>query len=262
MAKQTILSKDGTTIAYDTVGKGPVVIQVLGALNSRKTGAKLAKVLAPHFTVISYDRRGRGDSTDTPPYAPEREVEDLAAIIEAVGESVYLYGHSSGAAIVLDAAMKLPKQIKKIAIYEVPYALGSDEQKAAKEYNRQLKKLLAAENNGDAVALFLGYIGVSEKQIGALKHLPMWKGLVAMAPTLAYDSDVLGEGHALPSTARLAGIRMPAIVMAGGASPAFMRDVAESLSKAIPHARYLTLEGQIHGVKPTILTPALVEFFQ
>lgn len=261
MAKQIVLSKDGTKIAYDKTGHGPVVIIVLGALNSRKSGAKLAKLLAPHFTVISYDRRGRGDSTDTTPYSPEREVEDLAALLNEVGEPVYLYGHSSGAAIALETAMKLHKQVKKLAIYEAPYALDTDAQKAAKEYNKQIKKIIAAGQSADAVALFLQYIGVSEKQVAALKKMPMWKGLVTMAPTLAYDSDVLGEGHALPSK-QLAEITTPTLVMDGGKSPAFMRSVAESLSNAISKAQYLTLDGQTHGVKPAILAPVLLEFFR
>lgn len=260
MAKQTIVSKDGTVIAYDKVGHGPVVILVLGALNKRKSGAKLAKLLASRFTVICYDRRGRGDSTDILPYSPEREIEDLASLINEVGEPVCLYGHSSGAAIALETVIKLPKQVKKIAVYEAPYALDIDAIKAAKEYNGQLKKLIAAGHNGDAVALFLGYIGVSDKQIAALKKLPMWKGLVAMAHTLAYDSDVLGEDHSLPTT-HLSGITTPTLVMDGSASPAFMRSVAESLSKAIPKAQYRTLDRQTHGVKPAVVAPVLVEFF-
>src|SRR6185369_176370 len=171
----TIISKDGTKIAYDKVGQGPAVVVVLGALNSRKSGANLAKLLAPHFTVVNYDRRGRGKSTNTLPYAPEREVEDLLAIIDELGEPVNLYGHSSGAAIVLRAAGQQPKQVKKLAIYEAPYTLTDDQIKAAKAYTEQLEKLLASGHDGDAVALFIGHVGVSEKQIAALKRLPMWK---------------------------------------------------------------------------------------
>ena len=219
---QIVTSKDGTKIAYDKVGNGPVVILVLGALNSRKSGAKLAKLLASRFTVISYDRRGRGDSTDTAPYAPQREVEDIAALINEVGEPVYLYGHSSGAAIVLEAAIKLRKQIKKLAIYEAPYTLDGDAGEAAKEYDRQLKKLLVSGRKGDAVALFVRNVGVSDKQIQAMKRMPMWRGLEALAPTLAYDSDVLGEGHSLP-TALLAGITTPTLVMHGGKGAPSMR---------------------------------------
>ena len=253
-------SKDGTKIAYDIVGHGPVVILVLGALNSRKSGAELAKLLASRFTVISYDRRGRGDSTDTAPYAPQREVEDVAALIDEVGGPVYLYGHSSGAAIALEAAIKMRKKVRKLAIYEAPYALGGDARKAANEYDRLLKKLLASGRNGDAVALFVRVAGVSEKQIQAMRRLPMWRGLEAMAPTLAYESYVLGEAHSLP-TALLASITTPTLVMHGGAGAPSMRDVAQAISEAIPNAQLRMLAGQTHGVRPKALAPVLAEFF-
>jgi pimeloyl-ACP methyl ester carboxylesterase len=256
----TVTSKDGTKIAYDKVGNGPVVALVLGALNSRKSGAKLAKLLASHFTVISYDRRGRGDSTDTPPYAPQREVEDVKALIEKTGEPVFLYGHSSGAALAIEATNKLNKQVRKLAIYEVPYALDSDASKAAKEYNSLLKKLLASGRNGDAVALFVRSVGVSDKQVQAMKRMAMWRGLERLAPTLAYDSDILGEGHSLP-TALLAGITTPTLVMHGGAGTPAMRDTAQAISEAIPKAQLRTLAGQTHGVRPKVLAPVLAEFF-
>jgi len=258
--KATVTSKDGTKIAYDKVGHGPVVILVLGALNTRKSGTKLAKLLASRFTVISYDRRGRGDSTDNKPYAPRREVEDIEALIDQVGEPVYLYGHSSGAAIVLETAIESDKKVKKLAIYEAPYAMDDNASKAAKEYDRKLKKLIASGRNGDAVALFMRIAGVSDKQIQAMRRLPMWRGLETISPTLAYESDLLGEGHILP-VARLVGVTNSTLVMHGAASPAFMHDVAESLSKAIPKAQHRTLEGQTHGVKPDVLAPVLVEFF-
>jgi pimeloyl-ACP methyl ester carboxylesterase len=256
----TVTSKDGTRIAYDKVGRGRVVILVLGALNSRKSGAKLAKLLAPRFTVITYDRRGRGDSTDTVPYSPQREVEDIEALIDEVGGPVYLYGHSSGAAIALEAAFRLRRRVRKLAIYEAPYALDVDARKAAKEYNGLLKKLLASKRNGDAVALFIRAVGVSEKQIQALRRMPMWRGLEAMAPTLAHDSEVLGEGHSLP-TALLAGVTTPTIVMHGGAGAPSMRDAAQAITEAIPNAQLRTLAGQTHGVKPKVLAPVLEEFF-
>ncbi len=171
----TVISKDGTRIAYDRVGHGPVVMLVLGALNSRKSGVRLAKLLASRFTVISYDRRGRGDNTDTASYAPQREVEDVAAIIDEVGGPVYLYGHSSGAAIALQAAIKLHKQVRKLAVYEAPYSLDGEARRAANEYYALLKKLLASGRNGDAVALFIRFVGVSDKQIQAIKRMPMWR---------------------------------------------------------------------------------------
>ena len=257
---QTVTSKDGTKIAYDKAGHGPVVILVLGALNSRKSGAKLAKLLASRFTVISYDRRGRGGSTDTAPYAPQREIEDLSALIDEVGGPVYLYGHSSGSAIVLNAAIKLRKHIKKLAIYEAPYSLDKDAIKASKAYDRQLKKVLASGRKGDAVALFVRNVGVSDKQIQAMKRMPMWRGLEALAPTLAYDSDVLGEGHSLP-TDLLAGITIPTLVMHGGKGAPSMRDAAQAISEAVPKAQLRTLAGQTHGVSPVVLAPVLAEFF-
>src|SRR6266581_2598472 len=198
--KQFVTSRDGTRIAYETTGHGAAVLIVLGALNARKSGTKLAKLLTSKFTAVSYDRRGRGDSSDSAPYSPEREVEDIAALIEAVGEPVCLYGHSSGAALTISAAVKLRKQVSKLAIYEAPYALDSTARKAASEYYVALKKALSAGHNGDAVALFVGSVGVSDKQIQAMRKMPMWKGLEKLAPTLRYDSEVLGEGHALPAT--------------------------------------------------------------
>jgi pimeloyl-ACP methyl ester carboxylesterase len=256
----TTTSKDDTRIAYDRIGHGDVVILVLGALNSRKSGAKLAKLLAPRFTAISYDRRGRGDSTDTAPYSPQREIEDVAALIDAVGGPVCLYGHSSGAAIALRATFKLRKQVRKLAIYEAPYTLDAAARKAAKDYDRQLNQLLASKRYGDAVALFIKAVGVSDKQVQAMKKMPMWRGLEAMAPTLAYESGVLGEGHSLPN-ALLAGIATPTLVMHGGAGAPSMRDVARAINQAIPNSKLRTLAGQKHGVSPKVLAPVLVEFF-
>lgn len=257
---ETVISKDGTKIAYDKSGQGPALILVLGALNSRKSGARLAKLLASRFTVISYDRRGRGKSTDTAPYSPEREVEDLAALIDALGEPVCLYGHSSGGALALEAALKLRKKIRKLALYEVPYTLDDTARNAASQYYRELKKLLAAGRKDDAVALFVRSVGVSDKQIQAMKRMPMWKGLEKLAPTLAYDSEVLGEGHALPD-ARLARLTVPTLVMHGGAGSPALRDAAQAVSEAIPKAKLRTLAGQTHGVSPKALAPVLEEFF-
>ena len=240
---------------------GRLLILVLGALNSRKSGASLAKLLASRFTVISYDRRGRGDSTDTAPYSPEREVEDVAALIDEAGGPACLYGHSSGAAIALMAAVKLGSQVsRRIAVYEAPYALDASARKAAKDYDRKLEKLLASKRDGDAVALFMEAVGVSDKQIQAIKKMPMWRGLVSMAPTLAYESAVLGKGHSLP-IALLAGITTPALVMNGGAGAPSMRDVAKAMSQALPNAQLRTLAGQTHGVRPKVLAPVLAEFF-
>jgi pimeloyl-ACP methyl ester carboxylesterase len=257
---EKVTSMDGTIIAYDKAGNGPALILVLGALNSRKSGTKLAKLLAARFTVITYDRRGRGNSTDTAPYSPQCEVEDISALIDGVGETIYLYGHSSGAALALEAAMKLPKKIGKLAIYEVPYTIDKDARKAVNEYYKALKMLLADGSKDDAVALFVQSVGVSDKQIQAMMRMPMWKGLVKLAPTLVYDSEVLGVGHTLPA-ARLSQITIPTLVMHGGAGAQMMRDAARAVSEAIPLAQLRTLAKQTHGVSPIVLAPVLEEFF-
>lgn len=257
---EKVTSLDGTIIAYDKTGNGPALILVLGALNSRKSGTKLAKLLAARFTVITYDRRGRGNSTDTAPYSPQCEVEDIAALIGAVEGPVYLYGHSSGAALALEAAIKLPEKIGKLAIYEVPFTIDDNARNAANEYYKTLKMLLTAGRKDDAVALFVQSVGVSDKQIQAMKRMPMWKGLVKLAPTLAYDSEVLGEGHALPA-ARLSKITIPTLVMHGGAGAPFMLDAAIKVSEVIPQAQLRSLAHQTHGVSPKVLAPVLEEFF-
>jgi pimeloyl-ACP methyl ester carboxylesterase len=258
--RQFVNSRDGTRIAYETTGDGQAALIVLGALNSRKSGTKLAKLLASKFTAVSYDRRGRGDSSDSASYSPEREVEDIAALIDAVGAPVCLYGHSSGAALAIAAAVKLRKQVTKLAIYEAPYSLDSHARKAAKEYYAALKKTLSAGHNGDAVVLFVRSVGVSDKQIQAMKQMPMWKGLEKLAPTLVYDSEVLGEGHSLPA-ALLSRVRMPTLVMYGGAGSPAMRDAAQAISEAIPKAELRTLDRQTHGVSPKVVAPVLEEFF-
>lgn len=258
---EKVVSKDGTVIAFDRIGKGPTVILSLGALNTRKSGSKLAKLLSARFTVIGFDRRGRGSSTDKAPYTPKREVEDIAALIDLVGEPVFLYGHSSGGALALEASMALRKAIRKLAVYEVPYSLDRTARQTAETYLKTLKTLLAAGRSDDAVALFIKSVGVSDKQVQALKRMPMWKGLVKLAPTLAYDSAVLGKGHALPIK-RLSTVTVPTLVMHGGAGAPSMRDVASEISETIPRAKLLTLARQTHGVSPKVLAPVLEGFFR
>jgi len=258
--RRFVTSRDGTRIAYETAGLGQAALIVLGALNSRKSGTKLAKLLASKFTAVTYDRRGRGDSADSASYSPEREVEDIAALIAAVGGPVCLYGHSSGAALAIAAALTLRKQVTKLAIYEAPYSLDSNARKAAKEYSVALTKALSAGHNGDAVALFVHSVGVSDKQIEAMKQMAMWKGLEKLAPTLVYDSEVLGKGHALPADL-LSRVRTPTLVMRGGAGSPAMRDAARAITEAIPKAELRTLARQTHGVSPKVLAPVLEEFF-
>lgn len=264
----TVTSKDGTTIAYDQWGRGPVVILVSGALQYRGFGqgmVELAELLAPYFTVIFYDRRGRGDSTDHTNRLSDalaREIEDIEAIIDEVGGSASLYGISSGGALTLEAALQLPDKVQKLAIYEVPY---NDEQTARqgwRNYTKQLGEHLAAGRSGDAVGLFMMLVGASAEDVEGIKQTPMWPMWESLAPTLAYDHIVdLGEDASVP-VERAARVRVPTLVMNGGASFPFMHATAIALANAIPNAQHRTLEGQTHEVEAGAIAPVLIEFFK
>ncbi len=258
---KTVRSSDGTTIAYDQWGEGPPLIYVGGALNDRSSGAGLAQVLAPRFTVLSYDRRGRGGSGDTAPYAVEREVEDLAALIDAAGGPAFVYGLSSGGVLALEAAAQgLP--IAKLAVYEVPFAGDEARQRRAREYHAKLTELLAADRRGDAVEAFMTMVGTPAEMIGQMRGSPMWPALEALGPSLGHDSAVMGDSQgAAPPAERLAKVAVPTLVLDGGASPAWIRESARRVAGMIPGARHRSLEGQTHDINPAVLAPVLEEFF-
>lgn len=260
---ETIRSKDGTTIAFDKEGHGPALIIVDGAMSTRSGGSKpeLARLLAQHFTVYRYDRRGRGDSGDTRPYAVEREIEDVDALIDEAGGSAFLYGHSSGGCLALDATVKLGDKVKKLAMYEAPYNDDPAAQKAWGEYLNNLTEALASGRRGDAVALFMAYVGMPAAQIEGMRQAPFWGGMEALAPTLAYDhTGIMGKDGSIPIE-RVARVRVPTLLMTGGNGAPFMLETARTLSKAIPGAKLSTLAGQTHDVQADALAPVLVEFF-
>lgn len=252
-----ITSQDGTIIAYDKKGNGPVLILVLGALNRRSQGKKLTELLSEKFTVVSYDRRGRGDSSDTLPYRTDKEVEDLEVLIDELGGSAYLYGHSSGCVLALLAAKELDSKVAGLVLYELPYNADPSAQAASEAYRKKLKQLLDEDKHGDAVALFVKSVGVTDKQIAAMERLPMWKGLTAMAPTLAYDTVELMEQYPDLDTKS---IDQKTLVMYGAKSPEFMGKTAKKLSETMPHAQLRSLDGQSHDVKADVLAPVLAEF--
>jgi pimeloyl-ACP methyl ester carboxylesterase len=260
-----VTSKDGTQIAYETKGSGPAVILVDGALCYRSFGpmTHLAELLAPHFTVYIYDRRGRGESSNPNPYAVEHEVEDIEALIQAAGGSAFIYGISSGACLALEAAIKLGDKISKLAMYEPPYNSEDAALKEWWEYRRQLSELLAAGRNGEAVVLFMQFVGNPSQAIEGMRQAPVWPMFEAVAPTLAYDAAVMGEDR-LPPFRRAAYIKAPALVMDGGGNletMPFMHKSATALARAIRHGEQRTLEGQTHDVNLEVLAPVLVEFF-
>ncbi|MBB6730395.1 alpha/beta fold hydrolase [Cohnella zeiphila] len=259
-----VTSKDGTRIVYDRKGTGEPVILVDGAMCRGTAGPMqpLAALLAERFDVIAYDRRGRGESGDTPPYAVEREIEDIAALIEAAGGSAHVYGMSSGAVLAIRAAAVLGGQIRRLALYEPPTTTrdGDDVARhAAADYARELNALLAEGRRGDAVALFMRKVGVPADAIAGMRHAPMWPGMEVIAPTLAYDDAVMGDGSVPKEAARA--IRVPSLVADGGSSPPFLREAADAVASALPFAHRLTLEGQTHDVAADALAPALAAFF-
>lgn len=263
---KNVQSADGTLIAFDQFGKGPALILVGGALEQRAMDSDTAQLaahplLAQHFTVFHYDRRGRGESTDTQPYAVEREIEDIEALINEAGGSAFVSGISSGAALALEAVIKLGGKVKKLALYEPPYNSDEVARQAWKKFRKQLAEALAADRRGDAVGLFLMLLGMPAEQLDGMRQNPMWSMWEAVAPTLAYDAAALGEDASVP-TKRAAGIAAPTLITDGGASDySFMHITAMALANALPHAKHCTLEGQGHVVEAEALAPVLVEFF-
>lgn len=260
---ETTRSSDGTAIAFDRAGAGPALIFVGGGLSSRLAAGPLAALLAPHFSVFSYDRRGRSNSGDTPPYAVKREEEDLAAIIAAAGGSAGVYGHSSGAVLTLEAAAR-GLAMTRLALYEPPLIVDHSRPLPPPDIMAQLNTLLAAGRRGDAVELFLTRAVLMPAAVVAqMQNTPAWPAMQALAHTIPYDMAITagyqsGEPAAL---AHWASVTMPALVLDGGASPAWARHAVELLAKTMPHAQQRTLADQTHGADPRVLAPVLEEFF-
>ncbi|MDB5179337.1 MAG: alpha/beta hydrolase [Patescibacteria group bacterium] len=251
-------SKDGTKITYIQEGNGPVLVLVGGALQhkSDQLMAGLAPLLAKEFTVVSYDRRGRGESTDTQPYAVEREIEDLEAVIKEVGGAAFVFGMSSGGSLVLLAASKVPS-IKKIATYEAPFVSEQEVGSNAAEYITGLKEAVAAGQHGKAVKLFMKRIGMPAPMVAIMSLTPMWPKLKALAPTLVYDALIVGDGS-VPK--QLSSVTAPVMLITGTSDQ--MKNAAKAALGVLPNAARQVLEGQSHNIKPAALAPALSKFFK
>ena len=253
-----VTSSDGTTIAFDRLGEGPPVILVCGGSTDRSANAPLATLLARHFTVLNYDRRGRGDSGDTAPYAVEREVEDLEALINEAGGAAFVYGTSSGAALALEAAASgLP--ITKLALWEPPFFLEGRPRPPA-DTATTFTELVSAGRRGDAVEFFMRQVvGLPPEFVVGARNAPFWASQEALAHTLSYDATIMGD-YSLPAE-RAAAVNIPTLVIDGGASLGFMGESADALTAALPDGRRRTLDGQEHNVDPEALAPVLEEFF-
>ncbi|KAA1422182.1 alpha/beta hydrolase [Mumia zhuanghuii] len=263
--RSVVTSDDGTRIAVTRRGAGPPVVLVDGALASSRTDPDrpLAEHLAGAFTVYDYDRRGRGDSTDTPPYAPRREVEDLAAVVSAAGVGCHLFGVSAGAALALEAtAAGVP--VRRLAVYEPPYTgevVGSAD---VRRTRNELEALLDDEARGharygEAVAQLFTVSGMPKEMVTLLRCTPIWREYEALAPTIAYDLAVLDDG--VVPRQRFESIDVPTLVLDGAASPELLRRPARIVACVASAAAYQSLPDQTHDVAPEVLAPVLADFF-
>ncbi|WP_405609246.1 alpha/beta fold hydrolase [Streptomyces sp. NBC_01508] len=276
---QYVTSKDGTSIAYRTSGSGPVLIVVAGALGTgtHPLAAAIGAPLAPEHTVVDFDRRGRGDSGDTEPYAVAREVEDIEALIDAHGGRAALFGFSSGAVLALEAADALNGKVSEVALYEPPFILDDSRPPLPADYVERLGASLEAGDRGQAVELFMTEaVGIPAEYVEGMKNQPAapvvegegevqppsWADMEKLAHTLAYDGLVMGDtmsGKPLAAD-RWAGVTVPALVVGGGASEPYMRAGAQSAAGLLAQGEYRELPDQHHQVDPAVLAPVLREF--
>ena len=255
---ETVTSSDGTTIAFDRLGDGPPVIMVCGQSTDRSSNAPLAALQAPEFAVFNYDRRGRGDSGDTRPYAVEREVEDIDALIREAGGSASVFGNSSGAALALEAAAS-GLAVDRLALWEPPF--DPDEgRRPPRDLAERYERMIAEGHRGDVIEYFMAnVVGLPPEFVAHAKAQPFWRHQEALAHTLVYDTIVMGD-YSLPVD-RAAAVEAPTLALAGGESFPFMRETARELADVMPDARARILEGQTHAVDPAVLAPVLGEFF-
>lgn len=263
---RSVTSRDGTTIAFERTGDGPPVVLVAGALSDRSDTSKLAALLAPHFTVINYDRRGRGASGDTPPYAVERECEDIEALVKEVGGSASLFGSSSGAVLALEAATR-GVGVERLALFEPPLVVSERHAAREEDLADRVGEALGAGGRGKAVALFMRRaVGVPTAGVWMMRLMRRtWANLEAMAHTIPYDLAIMDgyrRGGPLPAE-RWASVAVPTLVLDGAKSPEHLRAAGSALADGLPSAEHRTLEGVSHAsvvMAPTKLLPALLEF--
>ncbi len=249
--QKSVTSRDGTTIAYELSGSGPTVIVVAAALADRNGTTRLAKHLAEKFTVINYDRRGRGKSSDTAPYAVEREVEDIEALIEAAGGSAFVFGSSSGSVLALEATSKLGFKVKKLYMYEPPFIVDDRHPPIPDDFTRRIDDLVGTNRRNDAVRLFfMKGMGIPGFAVTMMRWLmPGWSKMAGMAHTLRYDLTILEgtqSGKPLPGE-RWAMAMAPTLVVVGSKSEPFFHDGAKALVRNLPNAQYSVLEGRDHS---------------
>ncbi len=260
----TATSADGTTIAFESSGTGPVLVLVDGALCSRSFGPSraTARLLSDDFRVVTYDRRGRGESSTTAPYSPDREVEDLDAVIGASGGSAHLLGFSSGAALALDAAARLP-HVTAVAGYEPPLVVTPEGNVLPSDFIARLQRCIDDGRPDEAVQMFMRHVGTPRPAIAVLRLLPLWRRLKDAAHTLPYDLTILGDtqqGRPLPRD-RWQHLSAPTLMTNGSKAPEWLAAGVRSLAELVG-ATYQVLPGQTHNVKPAAIGGVVTEFFR
>ena len=245
-------SADGSRIVYFREGSGTAIILIDPALSTHKGSAKLSAALAPRFCAISYDRRGRGGSGDEQPSTadPAREIEDIAALVDAAGGRPILFGSSSGAALALEAAARLGDRVGGVVLYEPPFICDDSRPPLAPDLAARIAASVAeGDRSAAARAFFTEAIGMPAVAVGAMRMLPLWREAKTLTPTLRYDFAVLRgtqDGRPLPAE-RWSGLTAPTLVLVGSKSPAFFHTAGTALSDALPTVEYESLEGAHHG---------------
>jgi pimeloyl-ACP methyl ester carboxylesterase len=254
-------SRDGTVIAYEKSGDGPAVVIVGGVMGDRSQQAPLASILESQFTVFNYDRRGHGESGNTEPYAVEREIEDLDAILDRAGGSACVYGTSGCAVLALHAAAGGPvSRMKKLALWEPPFIVDDTRPNVRADYRQNLSSLLAQGRRGDMVeSFFTEAVGMPAEFVAQMRQSPWWPAQEAVAHTLVYDATLMGD-YSLPR-AKFAKVTVPTLVIDGGQSP-WLSHAADAVAATLPQAHRRTIEGQPHNVDHNAIAPILTEFFR
>ncbi|KAA9159759.1 alpha/beta hydrolase [Amycolatopsis acidicola] len=261
----TVTSCDGTTLTYDRTGSGPALIQVDGALCHRAFGPSgpLAEQLKTEFTVFRYDRRGRGGSENTLPYSPDREIEDLQAVLAEAGGSAFVYGVSSGAGLALEAAKNL-SGITKLVVYEPPFIVDDSRAPVPEDYPERVATAVESGRRGEAVKLFMKSTGAPGFFVAIMPLVAPWSKLKAVAHTIPYDLEIMAShqhGHPLPAE-EFGKVSIPTLAVVGGKSPHWMQQSVRAVASVVPEARFEVLPGQNHMVKPGPLAPVLTGFFK
>ncbi|MCG7528569.1 alpha/beta hydrolase [Streptomyces sp. OfavH-34-F] len=260
----TVISADGTALAFERRGRGPAVLLVGGAFMTRSASGELAGLLAEHFTVVTYDRRGRGDSGDAPEYEVRREIEDIDALIEGpCGGSAMLFGMSSGAVLALEATAR-GSAVTRLALYEPPFITDDSRPPLPADYVAHLTELVAREAYGDAAAYFMtAAIALPEEVVAGMRQAPFWADMEAVARTLPYDGAIMGDtmsGRPLPLE-RWASVTVPVLVGSGDAGAPHMETGARELAGAGDNFTLRIFEGEEHTIAPETLAPVLAGFF-